>query len=184
MKSRNTPTIEECFLIMEEQKMLPNIKEHSIKVMQVCEIIINNLIKQDNIDRNEILAAALLHDITKTRSLQTNEKHDETAGELLTKLNYPNIAQIVSEHVEIKNFKESGPLLDKEILYYADKRVKHVEIVSIDERINDLLKRYGKNNKIIAIINNSKKLALSIEKKIKKCCSENYEKELLELNGR
>lgn len=45
---------------------------------------------------------SLLHDITKTRSLITNEPHDVTGGELIRKLGYPKVAPAAEQHLEIK----------------------------------------------------------------------------------
>jgi hypothetical protein len=43
----------------------------------------------------------------------------------------------------MKNFSAEGPLEEREIVHYADKRVMHDRIVSLEERMEDLVVRYG-----------------------------------------
>ena len=45
------------------------------------------------------MAAALLHDITKTISFETKEHHDESGGELLRELGFASVGEIVKQHV-------------------------------------------------------------------------------------
>ena len=46
-----------------------------------------------------VMAGALLHDITKTKSIQTRENHALTGQELLENLGYARIGKIVGCHV-------------------------------------------------------------------------------------
>ena len=57
-------------------------------------------------------------------------------------------------------------LKEKEIVFYADKRVTHNKIVDIEERISDLLIRYGKTEQIRQRILKNKESILETEKKI------------------
>jgi len=41
---------------------------------------------------------------------------------------------------------EAGECREKEIVYYADKRVKHDLIVDLEERLQYILDHYGKND--------------------------------------
>lgn len=169
------PSIEECYNLMNQYKMLPNIKEHSIQVMNVSTAIIDNLKHDVKINKKLVIAAALLHDITKTRSLQTKEHHDITGKELLNELGFHKVGQIISEHVTINNFNQNDALHEKEIIFYADKRVMHDQIVSIDERIADLIVRYGQKEENKIKILNSKKLITGVENKIKKFLNNDLE---------
>ncbi len=124
--------------------MLQNIVEHSRQVMNVALVITDNLVKGNDVNRDLVIAASLLHDITKTRGLSTGEPHDKTGAELLRNLDMPEIAYIVGEHVFFTDFNPEGPVEEREIVYYADKRVMHHVIVTVDDRVDDLLRRYGK----------------------------------------
>jgi putative nucleotidyltransferase with HDIG domain len=156
------PSREECNELMAKYSMLPNIVEHSIQVMHVSLAITDNLKSGVSVNRDMVIAAALLHDITKTRSLVTKERHDASGGDLLRELGFPSIAEIVEQHVIIQNLNLQGRLEEREIVYYADKRVLHDTIVTIDERVHDLIQRYGCENRILQ----NKNQVLTVERKI------------------
>lgn len=151
---------------MTQYAMLPNIVEHSFQVMRVSLAMADNLRDDVEISRGMVLAAALLHDITKTRSLKTRERHDTSGGVLLRELGFPSIAEIVEQHVYIEDVKQEGALEEKEIVFYADKRVMHDQIVTLDERLRDLVQRYGMTQEISNRILKNKSLILAVESKI------------------
>ncbi len=164
---KNIPSEEECFRLITKYEMLPNIIDHSVQVKNVSEAIYHRLIDKNNINIELLIASALLHDITKTKAILENElRHDLTGGELLRKLGYTEIAVIVENHVVFSDFDNHGPLLEKEIIYYADKRVMHDKIVNIDTRVADLVERYGRTDKIKEMILYNKKFILKLETKI------------------
>jgi putative nucleotidyltransferase with HDIG domain len=160
------PSKEKCDALMVQYSMRPNIVAHSIQVMNVSLAITNNLENGMAVNRDLVIAAALLHDITKTRSLTTNERHDISGGELLRELGYTSVAEIVEQHVVLQNVNLKGALEEQEIIYYADKRVNHDKIVTIDERVHYLIQRYGSTEEIISLILQNKNLVLAIESKI------------------
>ncbi len=165
MQKEKIPSIDECYKIM-SNRMLPNIKEHSEQVMNVALAIINNLRTGVEINTELVIAASLLHDITKTDSLSTKEPHDITGGTLIRELGYNDVAAIIEEHVFLKNYNPDGKLLEKEIVFYADKRVMHNKIVTLDERISDLLVRYGKTIERRTQILKNTELMFAVQNKI------------------
>ncbi len=146
--------------------MLPNIIAHSRQVMRVSLVIIDNLKNGVSINRNLVIAAALLHDITKTRSLETREPHDQSGGELLRELGFPRVGEIVEQHVILLDFNPQEKLEEREIINYADKRVMHDRVVSLSERMEDLIHRYGTTEKIKSLIRQRESNTYAIEKKI------------------
>lgn len=166
MNRDSIPSADECYEIMLRYEMLPNIIEHSEQVMRVSLALVDNLRKDVIINRDLIIAASLLHDITKTQTLQTKEPHDKTGGELMRKLGFYQVAIIVEEHVIIKDFNFAGRLLEKELVYYSDKRVLHNRVVSVEERVADLVIRYGNNAIIESMIIENKKLINMVGEKI------------------
>jgi uncharacterized protein len=114
-----------------------------------------------------VAAGALLHDIAKTRTLATQEpRHDLIGAQMMRELGHEAIATIVQSHVVFNDFDPRGKLEEREIVFYADKRVKHDQIVSLDDRITDLVTRYGVNEQVIHLIVDNKKLIAQIEQKI------------------
>jgi uncharacterized protein len=160
------PSQKECDELMAKYCMLPNIIAHSRQVMRVSLVITDNLKNGVSINRNLVLAAALLHDITKERSLETREPHDQSGGELLRELGFARIGEIVKQHVILLDFNPQEKLEEREIINYADKRVLHDRIVSLAERVEDLIQRYGTNEEIKNLIRQNESTAYAIEKKI------------------
>lgn len=161
------PSEDECYFLINKYDMLPNIIDHSKQVKNVAEAIYEHIKDKSNLSLELITASALLHDITKTKSILLNEmRHDLTGGELLRELGYDEIAVIVENHVVFSGFDPYGPVSEKEIIYYADKRVMHDKVVTIDIRVDDLVKRYGKTDKIKEMILHNKKFILNLEAKI------------------
>lgn len=143
--------------------MLPNIKDHSIMVADLA-VIIGRELNKNSVDLNLIEAAALLHDITKTESIKTGENHSKSGGERLRSHGYHRIAEIVEQHV-IPD-KIEGDISEEEVVCYADKRILHEKIVSLDKRFEYLLERYGKNEKSLGFLNENRLKLLIIEKRI------------------
>ena len=150
---------------MDNYDMLPNIKDHSILVADLAIIIGCELNKNGSeLDLELIEAAALLHDITKTESIKTGENHCKSGGKLLRNMGYPRIAEIVEQHVLPD--KIEGNVSEEEVVCYADKRTLHDKIVTLDERFEYLLERYGKDEKSVGFVNETRLKLLIIEKRI------------------
>jgi uncharacterized protein len=160
------PSLEECNELMAKYCMLPNIVAHSRQVMRVSLVITDNLKNGLSINRNVIMVAALLHDITKTRALETREPHDQSGGELLRELGFAQIGEIVQQHVILLDFNPQGKLEGREIVNYADKRVMHDRIVSLAQRVEDLIQRYGSTEGMADRIRQNASIAYALEKKI------------------
>ncbi len=153
---------------MQDHGMLENILQHSIMVCNVALSIGKSINKTGGtLNLSLIEGAALLHDITKTRSLTTGENHAESGKQLLQELGFHQIARIVGEHI-IPGIYD-GNLSEAEIVSYADKRVLHDRLVSLEERFRYLFKRYGRTDAAIDRIGSMEKRMLKIEEKINTC---------------
>lgn len=139
------PAINTCIELMEKYNMLSHIKLHSIVVAKVSHLIASGL-RHAGIDISveKVVAGALLHDIGKTISLDTNNDHAKIGSEICRENNFHEVADIVAEHVILKDYSLDGEYSEKEIVYYGDKRVNHDQIVSLDERELYILERYGR----------------------------------------
>ena len=158
-------TLEKALLLLIEYNVPNHIIGHSYKVAKIVWYIAEELKKvpQLKFNREITFYAAFLHDITKYQSiLNKGEDHSYTGGQLLRKLGYPDIAEIIESHVVLRNINYLK--FEKELVFYADKRVKHEEIVSLKERFEDLKNRYGLNDKVAKGF----RVAEDIEKKLQK----------------
>lgn len=163
--AKTVPDREQCFALMEAYNMLPHIRRHSEEVSGVAVSIAVALnVSGYGYSIAEIEAAGLLHDITKTRSLETGENHAKTGAALLERLGYEHLADIVRQHVTPD---ETGRELSAaEIVSYADKRVLHDRVVDLEQRFCYLAARYGINEQALQRIRTAKAKALEIEEKI------------------
>jgi HD superfamily phosphodiesterase len=160
MSEINTiPSIPQCLALMDQYGMLDNIRAHSLTVARAAEAILTGLTETKAAtkggktivpDPDLVIAGALLHDIAKTICLEQDCLHADKGGDICIALGYPAIGEIVREHVRLNDFSTEryaqGIFHAKEIVYYADKRVRHDHIVSLDERLAYILERYGNNN--------------------------------------
>ena len=138
------PTPSECFQVMDQYDMLENIKAHSIVVGRIAEFIAGSLSRSGQpISVDLALSAALLHDIGKTSSLDTGEDHSQVGHDICVAHGYFELAPLVRQHVILIDGFPDNPITEKEIVYYADKRVKHDQIVGLDSRLEYILDRYG-----------------------------------------
>lgn len=148
------PDTSTCLRLMDEYGMLDNIRHHSLVVARIADVLAIELL-EDPADssvpeRSLVLAGALLHDIAKTPCLDGSCDHAAVGGEICRRHGYPDVASIVEEHVLLKDHDldrySSGRFTATEIVYYADKRVRHDQVVSLDERLDYIIDHYGNND--------------------------------------
>ncbi len=152
---------------MNQHGMLENIVSHSLEVTRVALFLCDGLNKRgQRIDSDLVEAASLLHDLAKTECLSTKEDHAHQGYELLRKMGYERIGEVVAQHVQI--WKEGNPsrVSEEEVVNYADKRVCHDRIVSLETRFDDLRDRYGKGQTSLGQLKGLEEATLAIERKI------------------
>jgi uncharacterized protein len=148
------PSIDRCLSLMDEFAMLDNIREHSIMVARVADALLAGMAGGSDAlpPRNLVVSGALLHDIAKTRCIKEHCDHSKLGNAICMDLGYPQIAEIILEHVILAEFPtdryQKGIFLAKEIVHYADKRVLHDQVVSLEARLDYILERYGNSNPI------------------------------------
>ncbi len=127
-----------------DMQMPEHIVAHSLQVCRVAACLADHLDSKGNHLDNQLLqAAALLHDITKSRSFETAENHALTGGQQLAELGYPEVGNLVRQHVRLDDYSDPQAISEAVIVNYADKRVLHDRIVSLDERMRYIQERYG-----------------------------------------
>ncbi|MDH5298854.1 MAG: HDIG domain-containing protein [Desulfobulbaceae bacterium] len=141
------PTVAECFRLMDAYGMLDNVRAHSLLVARVAERLARDLAEQGEAVRVGVaVAGALLHDIAKTSCLASGGDHAADGEAICRRHGFDEIAGIVGEHVALAGEGDSHRCSEKEIVYYADKRVKHDVVVSLPERLAYILAHYGRND--------------------------------------
>ena len=139
---------------MESFSMWENIRHHSFMVARVAELLQRHLASRGRAaavpPRELVIAGALLHDIAKSKCLDEGCRHADVGALLCEELGYVTIAPIVANHVILSDFNperyERGEFNAIELVFYADKRVKHDQVVSLDERLDYILEKYANNS--------------------------------------
>ena len=147
----------------------PHVQNHINAVTQVAGEVCDNLLEQGAIiDKKNIQQAAQLHDLVRyidfkgglERSkfdyevnndtwdfwVNMQEKHKgkhhaDVVAEILKNKGFSDLGKIIIAHKSRYIFEGFNNTAEK-ILHYADKRCAHDKIVPLQERIEDLKKRY------------------------------------------
>lgn len=143
----HVPSRDECILLWDQYNMMEHIKEHSLMVTKVA-LYIGNKLKTSGLDVDIPLieASALLHDIAKTYTIENGGYHTQIGAVwMLHETKNHAIAQCILHHVYWP-----GPLdIEKYwlplVIVYADKRVNHNKVVTLEKRLEYILDRYGES---------------------------------------
>lgn len=166
-----TPPDEDgCFALWDKYEMFDNIRAHSMRVAEIAVF----LAKKANecgllVNIPTVRAAALLHDIAKTYTVKHGGSHAQLgASWLLQETGNYTLARAVMVHVywPWKLPEDYRICTVPFFIIYADKRVRHDQVVSIEDRYEDLLKRYGKTPQACSSIKKSHEQGLMLEKLI------------------
>ena len=162
------PSISACFEFMEIYEMPAHIRDHSIMVERIAAILTAALQEAGaTLSLEKVSAGALMHDIAKSLCFGSGEDHSAKGREICIRHGLDEIAEIVGEHVRLRNPLLEGPVTEKEIVYYADKRVNHDAVVSLEERLEYLIERYGKGLESLSrAIADNFRICKGVEKKI------------------
>lgn len=129
--------------------MLANIRAHSLMVARLSGFLATALNAAGHgLSWQLAVSGGLLHDIAKTPCLGHNElRHDEVGAEICRAHGFSaEIAAIVAEHVMLKSGLPESGFTERELVYYADKRVMHDQVVGLAVRRDYVLARYSHGN--------------------------------------
>jgi len=162
------PSWAQCLELMDIHGMLPNIRKHSFQVMQVA-LFLGDALAAAGFELSLPLVeiGALLHDLGKTACLGTLNNHAEYGAVILDDLGYHHVAQVVREHVNLDaDLLDLRPFREAEVVNYADKRVLHDEVVTLQARFADLKVRYGRTPEALARIQATEVKSQALEEKL------------------
>ena len=169
---RETPTAEECYELWDTYHVPVNVRGHLSKVRDVSILLGQELQKAgQTVDLALTEAGALLHDVLRfvgvpqvnlryfeepptmddfeewrrLDSKYSGLNHAQAAGAELRELGYSEaLALVVERHdyAKVIDPEERPSTWEEKIVFYADKRVLHRELVSLDRRFDDGAVRY------------------------------------------
>ena len=147
-KSGAAPGDAACFALWDKYAMLPDIRRHSLLVAHIATTLARKAEALGlPVRAAQVRASALLHDIAKTYCVRYGGSHAQVgaAWTVAETGNYA-VAQGVMLHVWWPWSLPQGTDICALPFFvmYADKRVRHDACVTLEERYDDLLQRYGR----------------------------------------
>jgi putative nucleotidyltransferase with HDIG domain len=167
---KRLPDIKETLGLLRRHDVPIHVIRHCMKVKKVADALSDRLIQKGvTLDPGLISCGAALHDIAKMKALGAGGglRHAELGAEIVRGLGWPQVAEVIRQHVVLDRPVSAYEVPDEALIVnYADKRVKHTEIVSLGERFDDLLVRYGRDEAAIKRIERLYEESVAMERLI------------------
>jgi putative nucleotidyltransferase with HDIG domain len=157
-KANSYPDRKACETLFDEYRMPENVREHTRQVAKVAVYLANALRRSGEIvDVGLVESASLLHDIARAVEFSDDPlwpllkaRYGETDHKLLgAKImeKYPGLSTIIRKHGYASVITDPPVTWEEKIVNYADKRIAHTGIVSLDERFSEGRRRWLKRDK-------------------------------------
>jgi uncharacterized protein len=161
------PGEESCIALLKRYETPEHIIMHSKKVWEVGRVLGLALIKKNmSVDMDLVRASCLLHDVGKYQCILDGTKYHDVRGEqILEQEGFPDVARIVVQHVILRSSLDD-PFAEEHVVYYADKRVMHDVVVSLDERFDYLQKTYGKSPEAVKGLHKMREHTFELERRL------------------
>jgi len=169
MKKYNLPTRDQALELLKEYRVPLHIRKHSLTVAELAVWLAKKLREKGiSVDVDLVDRACLLHDIARVcdfvrldhgkfeQTVTEQDKirweemkvryqgvcHEDAAYDLL-KERYPVLALTIKKHkyTAILDGEKKPKTWEEKLVYYADKRVMHDKVVSLEERLKEGHKR-------------------------------------------
>lgn len=181
------PDEEDCKILWHKYEMPEHIRQHSFVVAKIAsEISARAESMGFGINSSACFSSALLHDLAKNYCIKYGGAHALLGGSwVLAETGNYAIAQGVLLHVHWPWALPLGSAICclPIIVLYADKRARHNECVSLKERFEDILKRYGKTAESRRNIRFSWDQAKIIEQRLSKQLGWNLDEDTFNCGG-
>ncbi|MBW2963342.1 HD domain-containing protein [Candidatus Woesearchaeota archaeon] len=157
------PNRRDCLNLMDKYMVPIGIRRHCQIVNKIAVLLAKRLRAAGiDIDVDLVDAASMLHDLMRVINFDTFEgakreeqtvwekmkeryghmDHSEAAYEVLKDI-YPKVAGVIIKHGVTSVIKGEPKAWEEKVLAYADRRVMHTKIVSVDERYEDIQLRHA-----------------------------------------
>ena len=160
------PSDNQCFELWDIYNMLDNVRFHSLLVADLATVLAQKAkTLGHSLCVQSVRASALLHDIAKSYTIKHGGSHAQMGSSwALQATGNRKIAQGVALHVYWPFAMPENMCILPFFVIYADKRSMHDTCVTLKERYDDLLIRYGKTDEHKKNIHTSYMQGIKIEK--------------------
>ncbi len=134
------PGEKECLGLLNKNKTPKNVIAHSKAVCKAALEITDKLIEKGvNVNKELVLAGALLHDIERDKG-----NHAVKGAELINELGFKEVAEAAKKHglYNLKKEEFQPKTIEEKIVFYADKLAHEDERVTFEERYRRAAVKY------------------------------------------
>jgi CTP:molybdopterin cytidylyltransferase MocA/HD superfamily phosphodiesterase len=135
---------------------------HCEKVASLAVFLARSL-EMSSLEIGRIECAAMLHDIARKEP-----RHAEAGAEILSAMNFHDVADIIRKHMDISIENEIGKAEAPEIVFLADKLVSENSLQNLEERFNDKILEFGADSEAGIAARRRLESAMKIRLKIEK----------------
>lgn len=137
--SGHIPTVEECRVLMEEIRGLPEAVVRHCRATAGAAWVLADAVNRAGgcLDAALACSAAWVHDIAKCE-----KDHARTGARLLADLGFPDLAAVVGMHMDI-HVDDRKPVSEGEIVYLADKLLQGDQLVDMEQRFSRKMAALG-----------------------------------------
>ncbi len=105
--------------------------------------------------------------LPKPNAIKTKGNHALIGEEMVRAMGFDPVARIVALHVRLEDaYFHNGRVDEVVLVHYADKRVRHDEVVDLKERFEYLVETYGRSSEAVERIGALYQDTLKVEKMI------------------
>lgn len=164
---RDFPSRKECMAILNRNLSTKDegLVAHSCMVAEIARCLgqaLNQIGHELNLGL--ILAAALLHDVARV-----HPNHAKVAAQMLRDLDYPDVAEIVENHMNCSNMNGSH-ITERDVVSLSDKLVLGSRLVSLETRFEKQLECSQFNQVLLELVqqrlSDAKKLRDRLEQEL------------------
>lgn len=142
------PDEEQCWRILDRYGTPAHIIKHCMAVTDTALLIAEELNKTDMILSIPLLrASGMLHDV-----LRVKPKHAHLGAELMLAYGYPEVADIIHDHMDYQQPLPLYDIAEKDIICLADKFCQEDRLVTLEQRLMPVLMRYKNDPEAVASI--------------------------------
>jgi len=161
LDSYDIPSADECRALMIRHSVSQKVIDHCMAVADLAGHMANALNSAGCVlDIGLAVSAALVHDLAKG-----SPRHAVEGARILREMAFSRVADIVAVHMD-HTVERGAPVTEAEVVFLADKWIQDDRKVSMEERFQAKLRKYGADSKVCREIRKRLGNAIEAQKRI------------------